>query len=122
MPRRDWRLRLLDIIESFEKIGRYTEGLDFEGFAANGMAADAVTRNVGIIGEAARHVPGTVQARYPDVPWRLMRGMRNVLIHDYPGVDLEVVWRTIHDDLPPTIARLREILEQERASGEAGSE
>ena len=114
MPPRDWRLRLQDIVEATEKIGRYTSGLEFEAFASNELVADGVTRNLSIIGEAAHYIPADVQARYSDVPWRLMWDMRNVLIHDYPGVDLGVVWRTIHDDLPPTLVRLREILELER--------
>jgi uncharacterized protein with HEPN domain len=116
VPPRDWRLRLQDILDAAAKIARYTDGFDFETFAADDRTADAVTRNLEIIGEAARSIPGSVRARHPDVPWRLMRDMRNVLIHDYPGVDLEVVWRTINDDLPPTLARLREILALERAS------
>src|SRR3954451_14836263 len=111
---RDWRLRLVGIIEASEKIGRYTSDMDFDAFAANEMAADAVTRNFGIIGEASRFIPGSIQAKYPDVPWRLMWDMRNVLIHDYPGVDLQVVWRTIKEDLPPTVARLGENLALER--------
>lgn len=82
MPPRDWRLRLQDIVDSAEKIFRYTAGLDFEAFSQSELIADAVTRNISIIGEAARYIPEEAQARYTDVPWRLMRDMRNVLIHD----------------------------------------
>ena len=90
--------------------------MDLEAFVANDMAADAVTRNLSIIGEATRYVPAEVQAKYTDVPWRLIRSTRNVLIHDYPVIDLEIVWQTIRDDLPPTVARIREILALEQDS------
>jgi uncharacterized protein with HEPN domain len=113
---RDWRTRLQDIIEAAEWVERYTAGLDFEEFAANRMVVDAVTRNVEIAGEAARHIPTSIAEKYPDVPWRLMSDMRNVLIHNYPGVDLGVIWRTIRDDLPPSVVRPREILDLERAA------
>jgi uncharacterized protein with HEPN domain len=69
--------------------------MDFDTFTATELVADGVTRNLTIIGEAVRHVPEDVQTRYPDLPWRLIRDMRNVLIHDYPAIDLEIVWRTI---------------------------
>jgi uncharacterized protein with HEPN domain len=120
VPPWDWRLRIQDILDASVKIARYTDRWDFETFAADDRTADAVTRNLEIIGEAARSIPASVRARHPDVPWRLMRDVQNVLIHDYPGVDLEVVWKTISEDLPPIIARLRELLALERAS-EAGS-
>jgi uncharacterized protein with HEPN domain len=113
VPPRDWRNRLLDIVEASERIDRYTAGMTIDTFMANDLVADGVTRNLSIIGEAVRHVPEHVQTRFPNVPWRLIRDMRNVLIHDYPAIDLEIVWRTIQDDLPPTIARIREILEEE---------
>jgi uncharacterized protein with HEPN domain len=110
---RNWRLRVEDIIESTEKVKQYTAGLDFESFAGNGMVVDAVVRNLEIVGEAARHVPPEIQARCPEVAWRLMNDMRNVLIHAYPIVDLATVWQVVRRDLPPTVARLRQLLEDE---------
>ena len=120
MPPRDWRNRLLDIVEASERIDRYTAGMDIDTFTANELVADGVTRNLSIIGEAVRHVPEGLQVRFPDVPWRLIGDMRNVLTQDYPAVDLEVVWQTIRDDLPPTIARIRDILEREMGSDVLG--
>jgi uncharacterized protein with HEPN domain len=120
VPPRDWRNRLLDIVEASERIDRYTAGMDFATFTANELVADGVTRNLSIIGEAVRHVPEDVQARFPNVPWRLIRDMRNVLIHDYPAIDLEIVWQTIQIDLPRTITSMREILEQESGSHAPG--
>jgi uncharacterized protein with HEPN domain len=80
-------------VEASERIDRYTAGMDIDTFTANELVADGGTRDLSIIGEAVRHVPEGIQARFPNVPWRLIRDMRNVLIHDYPAVDLEIVWR-----------------------------
>ena len=74
---------------------------------------DAVVRNLEIMGEAARHVPPEVQARCPEVAWRLMNDMRNVLIHAYPSVDLEAVWQAVSDDVRPTRERLVQFLADE---------
>jgi uncharacterized protein with HEPN domain len=109
----DWQLRIEDILGSIAKIERYTLGMTAESFAANQMTIAAVARNIGIIGEAARHIPATVEARYPEIPWVKMRGMRNIVIHDYPGVDVGIVWDTVGNGLPPLVPVLREILEQE---------
>lgn len=83
-------------------------GLDFESFAKDDKTIFAVIRALEIIGEASRKIPKAVRSRYPDVPWKDMAGMRDKLIHDYFGVDLRVVWKTVQKDLPP----LRSILDQ----------
>ncbi len=85
-----------------------------EEFGADEMVQDAVVRNLGIIGEAARHVPSDVQERYPGIPWAQIRGMRNVVIHEYPEVNLSIIWRTVTRNLPPLAPKLEEILERER--------
>lgn len=74
MSKRDIRLFLADMIESIEKIDRYTAGLTFERFADDDRTVDAVVRNLEIIGEAARQIPPAVQDRYPDIPWRRYNG------------------------------------------------
>ena len=68
------------------------------------------------VGEAVRHVPAEVQARYPDLDWIGMRGMRNMLVQNYGAVQLDVVWGVVHGRIPLLIPRLREILDEERAS------
>jgi uncharacterized protein with HEPN domain len=88
--------------------------MTLEEFRDDEMAVDAVVRNIGVIGEAARHVPGGVQERYPLVPWTEMRGMRNVVIHEYSSVSVPIVWQTVKRNLPPLIPMLEEILERER--------
>jgi uncharacterized protein with HEPN domain len=105
-----WQIRIEHILQAIRKIERYTAGLSEETFAGQDMAVDAVIRNFQVIGEAARHVPDDVQARYPEVPWSLMQGMRHILVHDYFTVKLDIVWRTVQQSLPPLVARLQRIL------------
>jgi uncharacterized protein with HEPN domain len=114
---RHWRLRIQDIIECAEAIEEYTGGLDFDSFAGNRMVVDATVRNLEVMGESARHVPADVQARCPEVAWRLMNDMRNVLIHAFAIVDLVVVWQAAMRDVRPTRERLVRFLEEVRAEG-----
>jgi uncharacterized protein with HEPN domain len=109
MPRRDWRERLDDILEAIERIRCYTEGVSFEQFAADGKTVDAVIRNLTVIGEASRHIPDDVQASAPQVPWADMRGIRNVVIHEYFGVSLPILWATVQQDLPPLVEPLQRL-------------
>jgi uncharacterized protein with HEPN domain len=107
-----WQLRIEHILEAIDKIQRYTTGLTEDTFASQSMAVDAVIRNFQVVGEAVRHVPDEVQARYPEVPWSLMQGMRHILVHDYYAVKLDIVWRTIQQSLPPLLEPLRNILRE----------
>ena len=107
MPKRDVRLFLHDMLEAIEKIERYTAGLGFEEFEANDMVVDAVVRNLEIIGEAAKHIPQDLRNRYGEVDWRRVVGFRNIVIHEYFDVDLEIVWTIATSQLP----KLKEILQ-----------
>ncbi len=91
------------ILEAIERIESYTEDVDEVGFLNNGMIQDAVIRNIEIIGEASNNI----QREFPefatlhdDIPWQVMYAMRNRVSHGYHKVDLEIVWKTIHADLP----------------------
>jgi len=97
---RDHLLFLEDILEAIAKIERYTQGLSFETFRENDMAVDAVIRNFEVIGEAVRHIPDNIKERYPDVEWKEAAGFRNILIHDYFGIDVEAVWDTMKNNIP----------------------
>ncbi len=110
MPPRNWQLRIEDIIECIDKISRYIQGMDMTTFLANDLVVDAVVRNISVIGEAARHVPDEIQTRYPHLPWREMRGMRNVIVHEYFGADAITIWETACRELPPLVEPLRRIL------------
>lgn len=99
MSSRGADLYLADIQEAIGRIRRYTSDLSFGEFAKDCKTIDAVVRNLSIIGEAAANIPGTVTAANPQIPWREIIGMRNKVIHEYFGVDEEVLWKTITEDL-----------------------
>lgn len=116
MPPRDWQLRLQDILDSIDRVQRYTDGMTFASFCADDKTIDAVVRNFEIIGEAARHIPQNIETRYPQVPWVEMRGMRNLLIHEYFGISLPILWHTLTHNLPPLPPLLQHILDENNAS------
>lgn len=87
--------------------------MSLEDFRDNEMVQDAVVRNFTLIGEATRYIPEEVEARYPEIPWERMRGMRNLIVHDYAGIDYEIIWETVQMDLLPLVSQLQDILERE---------
>lgn len=113
MPPKDPTLRITDMLDAIEKIEGYVDGVTVETFMADDMMIDAVSRNIGIIGEAANHVPLEIQQRYPNIAWAQIRGMRNVIIHQYSGVRLEFIWDTVQNNLPLLVTQLQEILANE---------
>ena len=108
MPSRSWKFRIDDIIEAIGKIERYTRGIDFDKWLQDEKTVDAVIRNIEVIGEASTHLPIEIQEQYKDIPWSLMKGIRNVVAHEYFGIDLEIVWQTVKEDLPV----LKELLQK----------
>ena len=100
-------LRIEDILTAIANIHDYTKGMDYLTWSKDQKTIDAVVRNFEIIGEATNHVPEEIQAQHPDFPWHQMRGIRNILIHEYFGVDDEIVWETIQSDLPILEKNLR---------------
>ncbi len=89
-----------DIKTSITDIKEFTKDMSFEGFSCDRKTSHAVIRCFEIIGEAVKNLPDEVKARYPDIPWREIAGMRDKMIHEYFGVNLQIVWQTIEDDLP----------------------
>jgi uncharacterized protein with HEPN domain len=110
MSNRDPRLLLEDIAAAIEKILRYTDGLTMAGFKADDKTIDAVVRNLEIIGEAVRQIPSPFKEREKDVPWSQIAGLRNRIVHDYFGLDLEMIWYVITTDLPELKDRITRIL------------
>jgi uncharacterized protein with HEPN domain len=88
------------ILQAITKIRKYTEKLTREEFENNELIQDAVIRNIEIIGEAAKNLSKEFRKIHSNVPWRAMSGMRDKLIHDYVGIDFDVVWETIKEDMP----------------------
>ncbi|MDE1857357.1 MAG: DUF86 domain-containing protein [Candidatus Micrarchaeota archaeon] len=111
MPR-DYRIYLNDIIESAGRIDDYTEGSSLKQLSADRMRADAVIRNLMVIGEAAKNIPAEIRSMAPDVEWEEISGLRDVLIHQYFGADLEIIWGVIRNDLPKLKKRVGELLKK----------
>ena len=111
MPHRNWTIGIHDILESIEAIQKYTEGLQFESFKADRKTVDAVVRNFIVIGEAATHLPEDVCRDHPEIPWYEMRGIRNIVVHEYFSVSDKVIWQTVQKDLPPLIPLLKRMLD-----------
>ena len=94
------KLYLEDILTSIERIEEYVRGLSRQDFGMDQKTIDAVVRNLEIIGEAARNVPIEFTEKYPELPWSEMVSMRNKVIHEYSGIDVDILWQTIQEDLP----------------------
>ena len=111
MPPRDPSLRLQDIAEAIDRIFEYTASHSLDSFTADRMAVDAVVRNFEVIGEAARHVDDATAARLDDIPWQDMSDLRNLLIREYFGVSVTIIWETVARDLRPLREAIRRHLE-----------
>ncbi len=111
MKRRNHKLLVEDIVDAMDKIERYIKDLTYETFVKNDMAMDAVVRNLEIIGEASKNLPEDVRAKYPDIPWKRMIGLRNIAVHEYFGVDLSIIWEIITKNLPETKPNIEVMLQ-----------
>ncbi len=89
-----------DIKEAIDDIADFTEGMSFEEFSSDKKTINAVIRSLEVLGEATKNIPSSIRNQYPDIPWKQMAGMRDVLIHNYMGVDLMTVWKVVEDRLP----------------------
>ena len=96
---RDIRDYIFDIRDSINDIRSFVLNMNYEDFEADRKTVNAVIRSLEIIGEAAKKIPTEVRVQYPQIPWNEIAGMRDKLIHEYFGVDLEIVWETIQSDL-----------------------
>ena len=112
MPERSIDLYLLDILESGEAIQEYVKDYDIPSFCNDRKTHSAVIREFEIIGEAVGKLPNDFKEQYAAVPWQDIKDFRNLLIHEYFGVDLELVWQVIFDELPVLLDTIRTILQK----------
>ena len=100
MSKRGIELYLKDIKGSIRKIEKYTHGVNFDKFSKDEQMIDAVVRNLSIIGEAVRNIPKEIKVKNPNVAWNEIKGMRNKVIYEYFGIDEEILWKTVQEDIP----------------------
>ena len=109
---RDMRLYFEDILDSITKIEQYTQAIDEREFLANTQIQDAVFRRFEIIGEAVKNIPPPFRDKYPHIPWKKIAGLRDVLIHEYFGVNLDLVWEAVEGHLPGLMRTVEAILRE----------
>ena len=112
MPR-DHRPYLDDIVDATRRIREYTAGMDETAFAGDLKTQDAVIRNLEVIGEAARSIPDDLKAGTPEIEWRKIVGLRNILTHEYFGISIPIIWDVIQTKLAPLETTCRHLLEKQ---------
>ena len=110
MSPRVWQDRLRDILDAIAEIQKFTYGMEYASFREDDKSIRAVEMNFIIIGEAASQIPDEVEEQYPEIPWHLMRAMRNRIVHAYFSVDEKLMWDTVQNDLPPLVPILKKLL------------
>ena len=109
MPR-DYKVYVDDIVEAIAKIKRFTVGFDSKTFSDDEKTFDAVIRNLEVIGEAVKKIPEGIRTQYPTVEWKKIAGVRDILIHEYFGIDAEIVWDIIQNKLPILESQIAKIV------------
>lgn len=100
MAARKFDFYLKDILTAFNRIEEYIKGLDFSDFQSNYLVSDAVIRNFEVVGEASKNIPEELKLKYTELPWKSMAGLRNIIAHQYFGVDYHTLWQIATKDLP----------------------
>lgn len=117
--KRGYKDYIVDVVDAIDKIERFTENMEFNDFESDDKTLLAVVKSLEIIGEAVKKIPENVRKIYPEIPWSKIAGMRDKLVHEYFGINIKVVWRTIKEDIPsikPTMKEMLEKLEREERS------
>lgn len=114
---RDYILYLEDMLASMDRIKEYLGDMEFNKFKMTYMVVDAIIRNFEIIGEASKNVPSEIKERYPEIPWKKMYGLRNLIAHEYFGIDYEMIWEISKYNLPQNSIDLRNLVKKEKSTG-----
>ena len=113
MKRRDLRDYLQDILDATGDIENFIDEMTYEQFIKDKKTLNAVVRSIEIIGEASKNLPNSLKAKYSELPWREITGMRDKLIHAYFGVDTETLWKAAKDNIPPLKASIQKMLKEQ---------
>lgn len=105
------RQRLLHIIDAIAEVEQYTDGITLDGFLSNSMMRFASIKQIEIIGEASNQISEETKKLFTDLEWRKIIGMRNIILHEYFGVDFDIIWQLIISDLPDLKAKVKTVLE-----------
>jgi uncharacterized protein with HEPN domain len=100
MKSRDYKDYLQDILDAADDVENFVDNLTYGEFIKDRKTLNAVIRSIEIIGEATKHIPETIRAKYEQVPWKQMAGMRDKLIHAYTGIDTETIWKAAKENIP----------------------
>lgn len=111
LPERDFEDYLKDLLDAMDKAQSFVTGMDYETFKDDDKTLFAVVRALEIVGEAVKHIPDSVREKNHEIPWKDMAGMRDVLIHDYFGVDAQTVWLTAAEKIPQVKPMIEKMLE-----------
>lgn len=107
---RDYKVYLEDVLEAISKIRTYPVGLSLKMLSDDSKTLDAVVRNLEVIGEAIKKVPDEVRSNHPGIDWKRIAGLRDILIHEYFGVDVEIIWDIVQNKLPVLEKHVKQIL------------
>lgn len=105
-------LLLFDIFESIEKIEEYTRGMTFDQLMEDERTKDAIVRNIQIIGEASKHIPEDLVTMHPEVDWKGITGVRDIVTHRYFRIDWHLLWTSIREELPPLKGQIKNLMEK----------